>query len=99
MGLNNSFQALGRGVGPLWAGFAFDLTATLSFWTGALIQVMALFYATRQFDAFVCPAPETQQLRAPLLWYPKGNSSTIDTPDARRPMQPATPWPRPATWP
>jgi hypothetical protein len=38
MGLNQSFQSLGRATGPLWAGFAFDLQASLAFWTGALIS-------------------------------------------------------------
>lgn len=42
MGLNQSFQSLGRAVGPLWAGFAFDLYAPLAFWTGAAIQLVAL---------------------------------------------------------
>ena len=57
MGLNNSFQALGRATGPLWAGFAFDLTATLSFWTGALVQAIALYYATQRLPA-LAPQPE-----------------------------------------
>lgn len=47
MGLNNSFQSLGRGVGPLWAGFAYDIYTTLSFWTGALIQLIALVVSLR----------------------------------------------------
>lgn len=47
MGLNNSFQSLGRGVGPLWAGFAYDIHDTFSFWTGAIIQFIALVYAFR----------------------------------------------------
>lgn len=47
MGINNSFQSLGRGVGPLWAGFAFDLYPTLSFWTGGIIQVFAFIYGLR----------------------------------------------------
>ncbi len=49
MGMNNSFQALGRAVGPLWAGFAYDLVPTLSFWTGALIQAVAFFYTMKFF--------------------------------------------------
>jgi len=57
MGLNNSFQALGRAMGPLWAGFAFDLSNTLSFWTGALVQAIALAYAMRRLSA-LAPAPE-----------------------------------------
>lgn len=51
MGMNNSFQALGRGIGPLWAGFAYDMTATLSFWTGALVQFIALVFAYKVFDS------------------------------------------------
>jgi MFS family permease len=47
MGINQSFQSLGRGVGPLWAGIAFDVYATLAFWTGALVQAVALVYALR----------------------------------------------------
>ena len=47
MGINNSFQSLGRSVGPLWAGFAFDLYPTLSFWTGALLQMAAFVYSMR----------------------------------------------------
>jgi len=45
MGLNNSFQSLGRAIGPLWAGVAYDFYATLSFWTGALVQLVALVYS------------------------------------------------------
>ena len=51
MGMNNSFQALGRGIGPLWAGFAYDMTATLSFWTGALVQAIAFVYAFKVFGS------------------------------------------------
>jgi MFS family permease len=47
MGLNNSFQSLGRGIGPLWAGFAYDINNTLSFWTGAAVQLLALLYGMR----------------------------------------------------
>jgi MFS transporter, DHA1 family, multidrug resistance protein len=48
MGQNNSFQSLGRAVGPLWAGFAYDIHGTLSFWTGAAVQLIALLYGMRQ---------------------------------------------------
>jgi DHA1 family multidrug resistance protein-like MFS transporter len=50
MGLNNSFQSLGRGVGPLWAGFAYDIHNTLSFWTGAAVQLIALLYGMRMLS-------------------------------------------------
>jgi DHA1 family multidrug resistance protein-like MFS transporter len=45
MGMNNSFQSLGRGIGPLWAGFAYDIHDTLSFWSGAFIQLLALAWS------------------------------------------------------
>lgn len=63
MGLNNSFQALGRATGPLWAGIAFDLTSTLSFWTGALVQAVALYYAMRRLPALQ-PAPPVEPAQA-----------------------------------
>ncbi len=44
MGTNNAFQALGRSVGPLWAGVAFDIYPTLSFWSGAALQAIALAF-------------------------------------------------------
>lgn len=47
MGLNNSFQSLGRATGPLWAGVAYDIYATLSFWSGAFIQIIALLYSLK----------------------------------------------------
>jgi DHA1 family multidrug resistance protein-like MFS transporter len=50
MGLNNSFQSLGRGIGPLWAGFAYDINNTLSFWTGAAVQLVALLYGMRMLN-------------------------------------------------
>ena len=39
MGLNNSFQSLGRMTGPLWAGFIFDIHITLPYITGAFIML------------------------------------------------------------
>ncbi len=38
MGLNNSFNSLGRVVGPVWAGFAFDLNYSLPYLSGAVIM-------------------------------------------------------------
>jgi DHA1 family multidrug resistance protein-like MFS transporter len=52
MGLNNSFNSLGRVVGPIWAGFAFDLNTSLPYLSGAVIMfvgfVVGLFYVTQQ---------------------------------------------------
>jgi DHA1 family multidrug resistance protein-like MFS transporter len=35
---NNSFNSLGRVVGPIWAGFAFDLDTSLPYLSGAAIM-------------------------------------------------------------
>jgi len=65
MGLNQSFQSLGRAAGPLWAGFAFDLTASLAFWTGALIQLIALLASFRQFPRLAPAAASAAPAKAP----------------------------------
>jgi DHA1 family multidrug resistance protein-like MFS transporter len=38
MGLNNSFNSLGRVIGPIWAGFAFDRNYNLPYLSGAVIM-------------------------------------------------------------
>lgn len=40
MGLNNAFMSLGRSVGPLWAGFAFDLNSVYPYWSGSLVMLV-----------------------------------------------------------
>jgi len=42
MGLENSFMSLGRAVGPIWAGSIYDVHMTWPFWSGAILQVIAL---------------------------------------------------------
>jgi DHA1 family multidrug resistance protein-like MFS transporter len=41
MGVNNSFQGLGRVLGPLWAGWIFDLDQNLPFISSAAILFLA----------------------------------------------------------
>jgi DHA1 family multidrug resistance protein-like MFS transporter len=65
MGMNNSFQALGRGVGPLWAGFAYDIQNTLSFWTGAAVQLIALLYGMRMLNRDAAEAEAPVAARVP----------------------------------
>lgn len=52
MGLNNSFSSLGRVVGPIWAGFAFDLNVNLPYLSGAVIMfigfLISLVWVTQQ---------------------------------------------------
>ena len=40
MGLGNSFISLGRIVGPIWAGFAFDLHYGAPYLSGAAIMLV-----------------------------------------------------------
>jgi DHA1 family multidrug resistance protein-like MFS transporter len=40
MGLNNSFNSLGRVIGPIWAGFAFDLNYNLPYLSGAVVMLV-----------------------------------------------------------
>ncbi|MBI9044293.1 MAG: MFS transporter [Anaerolineaceae bacterium] len=40
MGLNNSFMSLGRIIGPIWAGLAFDINLSFPYMTGAVIMLL-----------------------------------------------------------
>ncbi len=42
MGLNNTFMSLGRILGPLWAGFTFDLGIQLPYYSGAFMMSIGL---------------------------------------------------------
>ena len=46
MGLSNSFMSLGRIVGPLWAGFAFDSGINLPYLTGGAVMLAGFFLST-----------------------------------------------------
>jgi len=43
MGLSNSFVSLGRVIGPIWAGFVFDLHRSYPYLSGAVILVAVFF--------------------------------------------------------
>jgi DHA1 family multidrug resistance protein-like MFS transporter len=45
LGLNNSFQSLGRVIGPLWAGSLFDFHITLPYLSAAVIMMAAFAYS------------------------------------------------------
>jgi DHA1 family multidrug resistance protein-like MFS transporter len=45
MGLNNSFNSLGRIAGPIWAGFAFDLNYSYPYLSGAAIMFVGFLIA------------------------------------------------------
>lgn len=40
MGFNNSFMSLGRIVGPLWAGYSFDLNLSYPYLSGAVVMFL-----------------------------------------------------------
>jgi DHA1 family multidrug resistance protein-like MFS transporter len=40
MGLNNSYQSLGRIIGPAWAGLVYDLNINLPYWSGAVVLLI-----------------------------------------------------------
>jgi DHA1 family multidrug resistance protein-like MFS transporter len=42
MGLSNSFMNLGRIVGPIWAGFLFDVNAGYPYLSGAAVMLVGL---------------------------------------------------------
>ncbi|MGE5223159.1 MAG: MFS transporter [Omnitrophica WOR_2 bacterium] len=45
LGLNNSFQSLGRVIGPIWAGSLLDLNDNLPYLSAAVIMLAAFLYA------------------------------------------------------
>jgi DHA1 family multidrug resistance protein-like MFS transporter len=53
MGLSNSFVSLGRIIGPLLAGFVFDLNIQLPYLTGAAVMgagfIISLFVLGRNW--------------------------------------------------
>jgi len=40
MGMNNAFMSLGRSVGPLWAGFIYDINLSYPYWSGSIIMLV-----------------------------------------------------------
>lgn len=56
MGLENSFMSLGRAVGPIWAGSIYDVHMTWPFWSGAILQAIAL-----AISYFYLKSPRTGQ--------------------------------------
>lgn len=65
MGLNNSFNSLGRIAGPIWAGFAFDLNYSYPYLSGAVIMLVgfliALVWVKQEPATRRAPMPGTQQ--------------------------------------
>lgn len=64
MGLNNSFNSLGRVIGPIWAGFAFDLNYDLPYLSGAAIMLVgfliSLPWVVQETERLVRPEHASQ---------------------------------------
>jgi len=45
MGLNNAFMSLGRILGPLWAGFLYDVDATYPYLSGVVVMFLAYLFS------------------------------------------------------
>lgn len=61
MGLNNSFQSLGRMTGPLWAGFIFDVDIHLPYLTGAFIMLAGFLLTRLTWKQEAMTQPQTDQ--------------------------------------
>ena len=62
MGLSNSFMSLGRIVGPIWAGFIFDVNVNYPYLSGAAIMfvgfLISLVWVSSRKSG-TCPVPES----------------------------------------
>ena len=59
MGLSNSFTSLGRIVGPVWAGYTYDINVTYPFWSGVVAMLVGFVVS------LVWVRPEQRQEAAP----------------------------------
>ncbi|MGD9566873.1 MAG: MFS transporter [Sedimentibacter sp.] len=47
MGLNNSFMSIGNIIGPIWAGYFFDINIEIPYISGAVIMALGFFLISR----------------------------------------------------
>ncbi len=63
MGLSNSFMSLGRIVGPLWAGFIFDVNFDYPYLSGTAILfigfLVSLVWVTQETKATLSTGPHS----------------------------------------
>jgi DHA1 family multidrug resistance protein-like MFS transporter len=57
LGLNNSFMSLGRIVGPLWAGYLFDVNVNLPYLSGCIIMTIGFFVSLGWVKQEECGIP------------------------------------------
>jgi len=63
MGLNNSFNSLGRVAGPIWAGFAFDWNYNLPYLSGALVMFLGFLAGLAWVSQEGAAAPRAEAQR------------------------------------
>ena len=73
MGLNNSFQSLGRVAGPLWAGFLFDFHLTYPYLSGGVIMLLGFFWAMSKMSK-----ERIQTLMVPAQAAPQPGAVLVD---------------------
>lgn len=57
MGMNTAFASLGRVVGPLWAGFSFDVNMSYPFFSGAAALLVGFFISLFSLSPGEKPIP------------------------------------------
>ena len=78
LGLQASFDSLGRIAGPAWGGFVFQTNPTYPYLTGAAIFLAAFAASIFRRGRVAAPAPESRQASSEA-----GNSPVVDVvPDA-----------------
>jgi DHA1 family multidrug resistance protein-like MFS transporter len=65
MGLNNSFNSLGRVAGPIWAGLGFDINASMPYLSGAVVMAAGFLASLAWLPGNMESEPEIQ--RSPAL--------------------------------
>lgn len=66
MGLNNSFMSLGRSIGPLVAGFFFDLNINLPYITGGIIFLLGFVLSSFKLKESSADSEESETNQAAI---------------------------------
>lgn len=64
LGLNNSYQSLGRVAGPLWAGWTFDLNPHYPFISGAVIMFISFLFSLSRLASMPAAQPKPEKAGA-----------------------------------
>jgi DHA1 family multidrug resistance protein-like MFS transporter len=64
MGANNSFQSLGRVIGPLWAGNMYDIHYNLPYLSGAFVMLAGFALSIKSLKSENAPEPIVKPAQA-----------------------------------